>query len=133
MTVRLLVDAVECPVKSEIYRLAQRYGVGVVLFSVGDIGAPFEPWITKVATGEGNVAATIANETTPRDLVVTDNEALAGQVQAKGATALTNRGQYWTPQGPRPILPETKRSHNNKARFEAVLDDELRARFKVRI
>lgn len=132
MPVRLLIDAVDCPVKSEIYRLAQRYGVGVVLVSSGDIGAPFEPWLTKVVAGAGNVASTIANETTARDLIVTDDASLATMVQAKGATALTNRGQYWTPQGPRPQLSESKRG-NNKARFEAVLDDELRARMKIRV
>lgn len=130
MLTRLLIDAVDCPVKSEVYRLAQRYGVGVVLVSSADIGAPFEPWITKVVAGEGNVASTIASETTARDLVVTDNEMLATEVQSKGATAFTNRGQYWTPHGPRPVLPENRRG-NNKARFESVLDDELRARVKA--
>lgn len=130
MPTRLLVDAALCPVKSEIYRLAQRHGVGVILFSASDIGAPFEPWITKVVAGEGNVASTIDNEATARDLVVTDDEGLATLVQGKGATAFTNRGQYWTPHGPRPVLPENKRG-NNKARFEAVLDDELRARVKA--
>ncbi len=130
MPTRLLIDAVDCPVKSEIYRLAQRYGVEVVLFCAQDIGAPFEPWITKIVVGEGNVAGIIANETTARDLVVSDDEALAASVQGKGATALTNRGQYWTAHGPKPALPESKRG-SNKARFEAVLDDELRARIKA--
>lgn len=133
MSARLLIDATDCPVKAEIYRLAQRHGVGVVLVSPADIGAPFEPWLTKVVAGQGNVATTIANETTARDLVITDDEALAAQVQAKGATAFTNRGQYWTPHGPRPALPDNKRGGHNKARFEAVLDDELRARVRVRI
>lgn len=129
---RLLVDATDCPVKSEVYRLAQRHGIGVILVSPADIGAPFEPWLTKVVVGAGNVADTIANEITARDLVITDDAQLAAVTQSKGATAFTNRGQYWTPHGPRPALPENKKG-NNKARFEAVLDDELRARVKVRI
>lgn len=132
MSPRLFVDADDCPVKAEVYRLAQRYGLNVILVSTADIGAPFESWITKVVAGAGNVAGIIANEAGAQDMVVTDNPALAAQVRTKGATALTVRGQHWTPEGPRPILPETKRG-SNKARFESVLDDELRTRFKLRV
>mgnify|MGYP000950015691 FL=1 len=130
MFTRLYVDADDCPVKSEVYRLAQRYGLNVILVSSADIGAPFESWITKVVAGSGNVATIIANEAAPRDMVITDNPNLAADVRAKGATAMTVRGQHWTAEGPRPILPESKRG-SNKARFEAVLDDELRARSKA--
>lgn len=131
MSVRLLIDAQDCPVKSEVYRLAQRYGVPVVLVTPGELGAPFEPWLTKVVVGAGHVAETIAGEATVRDLIVTDDAALAGRVLAIGAAALTSRGQTWTAQGPRPILPERK-TGNNKARFETVLDDELRTRLKIK-
>lgn len=84
---RLLIDATDCPVKAEIYRLAQRYGLQVVLVSASDIGAPFEPWITKVVAGEGAEAETIANEASATDFVVTDNKELAALLLAKGTAA----------------------------------------------
>ena len=126
---RLLVDAAECPVKAEIYRLAARYGLQVVLVTAGPIGAPFEPWLTKVVVGPSPnaVVETIRNEVGGADLVITDNADLAAAVLQTGGNALTFRGQRWTASGPFPRLPETVRS-NNRTRFESVLEDELRTR-----
>ncbi len=127
-----MIDATDCPVKAEIYRLAQRYGLQVVLVSANDIGAPFEPWITKVVAGAGAEAETIANEASATDFVVTDNKELAALLLAKGTVAYTGRGQIWTENGPHPYLPDTVRS-NNRARFESVFGDALSAKMKAKI
>ncbi len=128
---RFLVDASNCPVKAEIYRLAGRYGVPVVLVSQSDIGAPFEPWLTKVVTGAQPVGETIANEAGSADIVVTDDDGLAASLRSRQVAAFTTRGQRWTEDGPKPALPASSRSHG-KARFEAVVEDELRARLRSR-
>lgn len=127
-----MIDATDCPVKAEIYRLAQRYGLQVVLVSASDIGAPFEPWITKVVAGQGAEAETIANEASATDFVVTDNKNLAALLLAKGTAVYTNRGQIWTKNGPHPYLPETVRS-NNRARFESVFGDALSDKMKAKL
>lgn len=131
LSLRLIIDATDCPVKAEVYRLAARNGVPVVLVSARDIGAPFEPWLTKVIAGEGAVADTIAGEAATTDLVITDDAGLVGKLLAKQVKALTTRGQRWTPEGPLPQLSERIRG-NNRSRFEAVLGDEIAERLKVR-
>lgn len=130
--VRLLVDATDCPVKAEVYRLAARHCLPVVLVSVRDIGAPFEPWLTKVVAGEGQgvVAEIIAAEAGPKDLIITDDEALALNLLKREIGALTSRGQRWTAEGPMPPLPERARG-SSRSRFESVLGDEIESRLKI--
>lgn len=130
-SLRFLVDASNCPVKAEIYRLAGRFGIPVVLVSSSEIGAPFEPWLTKVVTGAQPVSGTIANEAGTADIIVTDDEALADDLRSRGITAFTTRGQRWTEDGPQPYLPASSRS-NSKSRFETVVEDELKARLRAK-
>lgn len=130
VSVRLIIDATDCPVKAEVYRLAARHGLAVVLVSERDIGAPFEPWLTKVVAGSGGVAETIASEARPEDLVISDDAALVQKLMAQKIQALTTRGQRWTTEGPMPPLPERARG-NSRARFESVLGDEIALRIKV--
>jgi uncharacterized protein len=130
-SLRFLVDASNCPVKAEIYRLAGRFGVPVVLVSANEIGAPFEPWLTKVVTGTEPVSGTIANEAGTPDIVITDDEALAQDLRQRGVTAFTTRGQRWMEDGPHPYLPPSTRS-NSKSRFETVVEDELIARLRAK-
>jgi uncharacterized protein YaiI (UPF0178 family) len=130
--VRLLIDATRCPVKAEIYRLAARHGVPVVLVSAQDIGAPFEPWLTKVVTGDNGVAETILSEASPVDVVISDDEQMATKLHARHTLVLTTRGQRWSEEGPQPWLPEKSLNHY-RSRFETVLDDELRERLRVKI
>lgn len=129
---RLLVDATDCPVKAEIYRLAARYHLPVVLVSARDIGAPFEPWLTKVVAGNDlhAVADIIASEAGAKDLVITDDAVLAGILLKRTIGALTSRGQRWTENGPTPPLPERVRS-SSRGRFESVLSDEISDRLKI--
>jgi len=121
------VDASECPVKAEIYRLAARYAMRVALVTQKEIGAPFEPWLTKIITGSaGTVAETIVSEAGPHDIVVTDNPALAGELLGRSGGLFTTRGQRWTPEGPLPVLKVGGPSGRNRERFEMVLDDMLK-------
>jgi uncharacterized protein YaiI (UPF0178 family) len=128
---RLLVDASQCSVKPEIYRLAARHGVRVLLVSDKEIGTPFEPWLTKVVVPDNDVSQTIADEATQDDVVITDNETLAQTIIGpKGCFALTTKGQRWTPEGPHPRLLASVRN-NTRSRFLAVLDEELKTRLSA--
>ncbi|MDH5589526.1 MAG: YaiI/YqxD family protein [Gemmatimonadota bacterium] len=96
----IFVDADACPVKDEVYRVAGRYGLPVVLVSNSWFRTPNEPWIELVVvkeTGELDVADDhIVERTGPRDIVVTEDILLAGRVLQKGGRALNPRGKIFT-------------------------------------
>ena len=54
---RIYVDADACPVKDEIYRVAARYRLPVVVVAVGFIRVPQDPLIERVAAGGSPDAA----------------------------------------------------------------------------
>ena len=47
----IYVDADACPVKDEVYRVAQRYGLKVLLVSNAWLRAPNEEWVEVVVVG----------------------------------------------------------------------------------
>ena len=107
--------------------MASRYGLKVFLVSADELGAPFEPWLTKVVVGGvGTVAEAIRAEAHAVDVVITDDVALAGSLIGQVARLLTSKGQHWTEAGPTPKIMESVRK-STRARFESVLEDELRS------
>src|SRR5690606_8203140 len=46
--IEIYVDADACPVKAEVYRVAERYGLKVFVVSNSPIAIPREPWIERV-------------------------------------------------------------------------------------
>ncbi len=51
--ITVYVDADACPVKDEVYRVAQRYGLAVKVVANSPLGVPREPWIERVVVSEG--------------------------------------------------------------------------------
>ena len=49
--IQIYVDADACPVKNEIYRVAERHGLKVFIVSNSPIAVPREPWIERVVVG----------------------------------------------------------------------------------
>ena len=49
----IYVDADACPVKAEIYRVAEPHGLKVYVVSNSPIAVPREPWIERVVVGAG--------------------------------------------------------------------------------
>ena len=47
------VDADACPVKDEVFRVAGRYGLHVIVVANSFMLLPREPWIERVVVGEG--------------------------------------------------------------------------------
>lgn len=95
---RILVDADACPVKDEIYRVAVRHGVAVVVVSNSGMRLPGHPLITQAIVSDGFDAADdwIAEAATPETLVITADILLADRVLKAGATVIAHNGRAFT-------------------------------------
>ena len=88
----IFVDADACPVKQEIYRVAQRYGLSVTLVSNARMRVPQEQWV-KLVVVERNLDAAddwIAEHVSVDDIVVTADIPLAARCLEKHALV------FWT-------------------------------------
>lgn len=98
---RIFVDADSCPVKSEVYKVAKRYSLDVILVSATWFRVPREPWISLEVvkeTGDLDVADDwIVDRVEADDIVVSEDIILASRCLEKGARALNPRGRVFTP------------------------------------
>ncbi len=95
---RILVDADACPVKDEIYRVAWRIGVAVVIVSNQHLRVPAHPLISRIVVSDGFDAADdwIAEAADARSVVVTADILLADRCLKAGATVLSPTGKPFT-------------------------------------
>ena len=95
----LYIDADACPVKDEVYRVAERYGLKVFVVSNGWINTRRESWIEQVVVDAGPDVADdwIAERAGPGDIVITADIPLADRNLKAGAVALKANGQLFTP------------------------------------
>jgi uncharacterized protein YaiI (UPF0178 family) len=95
----LYVDADACPVKEEVYRVAERYRVPVFVVSNSWMRVPRVSWITPVVVGEGPDAADdwIADRAADGDVVITADTPLADRALKAGAQAVHPMGRPFTP------------------------------------
>jgi len=96
---RILVDADACPVKEEIYRVAQRRKVPVTVVSNSFFRVPIDPLIDRVVVDGGFDAADdwIAERADGHAVVVTGDILLADRCLKAGATVLGHNGRPFTP------------------------------------
>ena len=94
----IFVDADACPVKKEIYKIAERHGLTVQVVANDIIALPREPWIKRVVVGDGMDAADdwIAERAGPGDIVVTADIPLASRCVKAGASVLGPDGRAFT-------------------------------------
>ena len=94
----LYVDADACPVKDEVYRVAERYGLAVFVVSNSWIRVPRSPKITLEVVDEGPDVADdwIAERAGPADIVITADIPLAQRALHAGAQALHPTGRVFT-------------------------------------
>ena len=95
---RILVDADACPVKEEVYRVAQRRKVPVTVVSNSPFRVPVDPLIERVVVHGGFDAADdwIAERADARSVVVTADILLADRCLKAGATVIGNNGKPFT-------------------------------------
>lgn len=94
----IYVDADACPVKDEVYRVAQRYGLSVTLVANGFMRCPSGPWITLVVVDQGLDEADdwIVERVEPDDIVITGDIPLAARCLDKQAQVLGHTGRPFT-------------------------------------
>jgi uncharacterized protein YaiI (UPF0178 family) len=94
----LYIDADACPVKDEVYRVAERYGVRVFVVSNSWMRVPKETGITFILVDGGPDAADnwIAERAGAGDVVVTADTPLADRAIKAGAQALHPAGRAFT-------------------------------------
>lgn len=94
----IFIDADGCPVKQEVYRVAQRYGLHVTVVSNSRIRIPYEAWLELVVV-EGQFDAAddwIVEHVTEKDIVISGDIPLAARCLDKGALVLGPRGHPFT-------------------------------------
>ena len=91
----ILIDADACPVKDEIYRVADRYQAQVRVVSNSPFRIPDNPRVKRVLVDDGFDAADdwIAEHANARSLVVTGDILLAERCLKAGARVLKHNGQ----------------------------------------
>jgi len=97
----IYVDGDACPVREEVYRVAERLGLGVYVVSNGSrpIRPSSNPKIRMVVVTEGADKADdwIAERIGAADVCVTSDIPLAARCLAKQARAVSPIGRPWTP------------------------------------
>ncbi|HEY0835973.1 MAG TPA: YaiI/YqxD family protein [Azospirillum sp.] len=95
----IYVDADACPVKAEIYRVAGRNGLKVVLVANAPLRLPTECQAELVVVGSEFDAADnwIAERAGERDIVITADIPLADRAIKNGAVVIGNSGRPFTP------------------------------------
>lgn len=96
---KIIVDADACPVKAEIIEAGQKFNIEVVMVASFDHRlAPASDGVTvvQVDRSDQSVDMYIANRISRGDILVTQDFGLATIGLAKGAIALSNRGQIYS-------------------------------------
>jgi len=96
--IRILVDADACPVKEEIYKVAFRHEVGVVVVSNSPIRIPAHPLIERMVVSDGFDAADdwIAERADAQAICITADILLADRCLKAGATVIAPTGKPFT-------------------------------------
>ena len=140
----IYVDADACPVKAEIYRVAERYKLKVFVVSNSYLNVPRDPRHELVVVSDSFDAADnwIAERVGPDDIVVTADIPLADRSIKAGASVIGNTGLPFTPAsigmamanrellsnlramgeitgGPKPMTPR------DRSRFLSALDEAI--------
>ena len=98
MRPHLYVDADACPVKQEVFRVAERHALHVTLVAGTWMRVPDKPWLRLQVVARGFDAADdwIAEHVVAGDIVVTADIPLASRCLARGARALGTTGSPFT-------------------------------------
>ena len=95
---RILVDADACPVKDEIYKVAFRLEVPVVIVSNSRMRIPDHPLVSRMIVSDGFDAADdwIAEACDAASVVITADILLADRCLKAGGTVLAHNGKPFT-------------------------------------
>ena len=94
----IYIDADACPVKDEVYKVAQRYGLKVTLIANSYMRIPSGDWINLVVVDKGLDEADdlIVEKVEKDDIVITGDIPLAARCLDEGARVLGHKGRPFT-------------------------------------
>lgn len=97
-TIVIHVDADACPVKPEIYRVAERHRIKVFVVANSYLNVPREHWIERVTVSDGFDAADdwIAERARRGSIVITADIPLASRCIKAGAEVIGPTGKPFT-------------------------------------
>src|SRR4051794_40539169 len=97
-SLRIFIDADACPVKAEVYRVAERHGTPVFVVSNSVMAIPSVPWIERVIVSDKPDAADdwIAARAGRGDIIITADVPLAARGVKAGATVIGPTGRAFT-------------------------------------
>ena len=92
---RIFVDADACPVKPEIYKVAERYGLKVFVVANSFMNVPRSDTIERVIVTQGPDVADdwIVERASQSDIVITADIPLAGRCVRNGVTVISPTGK----------------------------------------
>ena len=95
MSITILIDADACPVKEEVYRVAERYKAHVRVVSNSPFRVPVSERVKRVVVSDGFDAADdwIAENADERSVVITADILLAERCLKAGARVLKHDGR----------------------------------------
>jgi uncharacterized protein len=139
------IDADACPVKDEVYKVAGRYAMRVVVVANATMRVPTNPLVELVVRpGFGAADDYIAEVIGPGDIAVTADIPLAARCLVKGGRVLDPRGRTITDNeighmlGMRDLMDELRQggtvtggpppmAAKDRSRFLAKLDEQINA------
>lgn len=94
----IYVDADACPVRKEVIKVAERFGIKTIMVCDGGIRPSRDPMVEIVVVASGADAADdwIAEHATKGDVVVTGDIPLAARCLDEGALVLGSAGKEFT-------------------------------------
>lgn len=94
----IYIDADACPVKNEVYRVADRYALPVTLVANSFMRVPEDPRITLEVVDAGFDAADdwIVDHLEPHDIVITADVLLASRCLKEAARVIGTSGREFT-------------------------------------
>lgn len=105
---KIWVDADACPnpIKTILFRAAERTRIDLTLVANHRLSLPPQKWITQIQVSKGFDQAdeAILQRVTDQDLVITADIPLAADIIKKGAQVLSPRGEAFTEENIRPKL-----------------------------
>lgn len=95
---KIYIDADACPVKEEVYKVAERYKISVVLVANSNLRIPSNSLIVmKVVTGNFDAADDwIVENSAAHDIVITTDILLADRLIKKSVRVLGHKGEEFT-------------------------------------
>jgi uncharacterized protein YaiI (UPF0178 family) len=132
----IFIDADACPVKDEVYAVAVRHGLAVIVVANQQINVPTDLGVEMIVVPNGPDAADdwIAEEIRARDIVITADIPLAARCLAVGANALGTNGREFSEESIGGALAtreikSTLRESGVQTRGPRPLSDRDRSRF----